>query len=186
MDKKQCIELLKKYAPNEESFKKVLDHSKAVQRAALRIAEDIIANGRHVDINFIITASLLHDIGRFQCPPGTKESIKHGIIGAGILRKEGLDERYALVCERHIGSGITKEDIQEQKLDLPLKDYMPESIEEKIITYADNLIFEGENDTWDREGTIEQAIERYRKEVGEKLAQRTKKLHEEIERLRGK
>jgi uncharacterized protein len=180
MDEKQAIELLKKYAPDEESFKKVLTHSKAVQRAALRIAEDIIANGRHVDINFIITASLLHDIGRFKCPPKTKESIKHGIYGAEILRKEGLDEKYALVCERHIGSGITKEDIKEQRLDLPKKDFMPESIEEKIINYADSLIF------GNKEGTIEQVIERYRKEVGEKLVERTKKLHEEIEGLRGK
>ncbi|MBW2966689.1 HD domain-containing protein [Candidatus Woesearchaeota archaeon] len=179
MDEKQCIELLKKYALDEERFKKVLEHSRAVQRVALRIAEDIVANGHHVDIKFLICACLLHDIGRFKCPPG-KSTIKHGIYGAEILRKEGLDERYALVCERHLGSGIDKKDIEEQKLDLPLKDYMPESIEEKIICYADSLIF------GTKEGTIEEVIDRYRKEVGEKLVEKTKKLHEEIEKLRGK
>lgn len=180
MDEKQAIELLKKYATDEERFKKVLAHSKAVQKVALRIAEDIITNGHHVDIKFIITASLLHDIGRFKTGKDGKNIIQHGILGAEILRKEGLDEKYALVCERHIGSGINKEDIEEQKLDLPLKDYMPESIEEKIINYADSLIF------GDKEGTIEQVLERYRKEVGEKLVEKTKKLHKEIEKLRGK
>ena len=180
MDEKQAIELLKKYAPDEERFKKVLEHSKAVQKVALRIAEEIVANGHHVDIKFLIGACLLHDIGRFKTGKDGENIIQHGIIGAEILRKEGVDERYALVCERHIGSGIDKEDIEEQKLDLPLNDYIPESIEEKIVCYTDSLIF------GNKEGTIEQVIERYRKEVGEKLVEKTKKLHEEIEKLRGK
>ena len=179
MDEKQCIELLKKYAPTEKDFKDVLDHSKAVQRVALRIAEDIIANKHHVDIKFLIGACLLHDIGRFKVGKNGENIIQHGIIGAEILRKEGIDERYALVCERHIGSGISKEDIQEQKLDLPLKDYTPKSIEEKIVCYADSLIFRC------KEITIEQVIERYRK-FGEKAVEKTKKLHEEIEKLRKK
>jgi len=180
MNEKQCIELLKKYAHDEEIFKKVLEHSKAVQKVALRIAEDIVANGHHVDIKFLIGACLLHDIGRFKTGKNGKDIIQHGVLGAEILRKEGLDERYTLVCERHLGSGISKEDIQEQGLDLPLKDYIPESIEEKIISYADSLIF------GNREGTIEEVYERYRKEVGEKLVEKTKKLHEAVERLRGK
>ena len=180
MDEKQCIELLKKYAPTGKDFEMVLEHSKAVQKVALRIAEDIVANGHHVDVKFIINACILHDIGRFKTGKDGKNIIQHGIIGAEILRNEGLDERYALVCERHLGSGINKEDIKEQKLDLPLKDYMPESVEEKIINYADSLIFEN------KEITIEQVYERYRKEVGEKLVEKTKKLHEEIEKLRGK
>jgi len=180
MDEKQAIELLKKYAPDEGSFKDVLEHSKAVQKVALRIAEDIIANKHYVDVKFLIGACILHDIGRFKTGKHGKNLIQHGILGAEILRKEGLDERYALVCERHLGSGINKEDIQEQGLDLPLKDYVPESIEEKIVNYADSLIFR------DKEITIEQVYERYRKEVGEKLVEKTKKLHEEIEKLRKK
>ena len=179
MDEKQCIELLKKYAPSETYFEKVLEHSKAVQKVALRIAEEIVANGHHVDIKFLIGACLLHDIGRFKTGKDGKNIIQHGILGAEILRKEGLEERYALVCERHIGSGIDKKDIQEQGLDLPLEDYIPESIEEKIVNYADSLIFR------DKEITIEQVYERYKK-FGEKVVEKTKRLHEEIEKLRGK
>ena len=141
MNEKQAIELLKKYAPTEKDFKEVFAHAKLVQRLALRIAEDIVCNGNHVDIKFIITASLLHDIGRFKTGIEGKDVIKHGIIGAEILRKKGLDEKYALVCERHLGSGIDEQDIKEQNLDLPLKNYNPETIEEKIICYADSLIY---------------------------------------------
>ena len=180
MQEKQAIELLKRYSPTEKDFEEVFAHVKAVQRLSLKIAEDIVCNGHHVDIKFIIAASLLHDIGRFKTGKEGKDVIKHGIIGAEILRKEGVDERYALVCERHIGSGIDETDIEEQGLDLPKKDYMPESIEEKIICYADSLIF------GDKEGTIQQVLERYRTEVNEKVAQRTIKLHNEIEKLRGK
>ena len=179
MNEKQAVELLKKYAPTEKDFKEVFAHAKAVQELALRIAEDIVCNVHHVDIKFIITASLLHDIGRFKKGTEGYSTIRHGIIGAEILRKQGLEERYALVCERHIGSGIDEQDIKEQNLDLPSKNYIPESIEEKIICYADSLIF------GDKEGTIEQVLERYKK-ISERLVNKTKKLHNEIEKLRGK
>jgi uncharacterized protein len=179
MDEKQCIELLKKHAPSEKYFEKVLAHSKAVQKVGLRIAEEIVANGHHVDIKFLIGACLLHDIGRFKIGKDGENLIQHGILGAEILRKEGLDERYALVCERHIGSGIDEQDIEEQNFDLPKKDYNPKSIEEKIICYADSLIYRT------KEITIHQVYERY-KEFGERLVEKTKKLHEEIEKLRGK
>lgn len=174
-----AVSLLKKYAPDAKAFEIVLNHSRAVQAVAVRIANEIISNGHDVDMQFIRSASLLHDIGRFDYPPG-KKGIEHGIKGAKILRKEGLDEKYALVCERHVGSGIDEKDIEEQKLPLPMKSYIPESVEEKIINYADSLIF------GDKEGTIQQVIKRYRKEVNEKLAQRTVHLHNEIEQLRGK
>ena len=179
MNEKQAIELLKKYAPTEKDFKEVFAHAKLVQRFALRIAEDIVCNSQHVDIKFIITASLLHDIGRFKTGIEGKDVIKHGIIGAEILRKEGLDEKYALVCERHLGSGIDEEDIKEQNLDLPLKNYNPKTIEEKIICYADSLIYNN------KEITIEKVIERYSK-FSQRSVEKTKKLHEEIEKLRGK
>ena len=171
VSEKQAISLLKKYAPSEEVFNKVYKHSKKVQEISLRFA-----SGKKVDKEFIKAASLLHDIGRFECPPG-KESIKHGIAGASILRKEGLPEKLALVCERHLGAGISKKDIGGQKLPLPLKDYMPISAEEKIIAHADNLVF------GDKEGTFEMVLTRFRKELGEKAAARLIKLKQEVENI---
>jgi len=72
-----------------------------------------------------------------------------------------------------------------QKLDLPLKDYVPETFEEKIITYADNLIFENSNSEWIREGEIKEKIQIYRKKLPERAIEKIIKLHNEIEGLRG-
>ena len=168
---KQAIALLKKYAPNKQSFDIVLAHSRKVQELALSIAKKI----PRADTGFIGIAALLHDIGRFKCPP-RKNSIWHGVEGATILRKEGL-HKYALVAERHLGAGITKEDIKRQKLKLPLKDYVPKTIEEKIISYADNLIF------GTRIGALQEVIKRYRKEIGDFYIPRVIEQHNEIVKL---
>ncbi|MBA3063839.1 HDIG domain-containing protein, partial [Candidatus Woesearchaeota archaeon] len=124
---KEAVELLRKYSNNKESFSKVLNHSRAVQKLALEIANDIKKN-HDVDIDLVKTASLLHDIGRFRCYK--ENSIRHGIVGGEILSKEGL-RKYARIAETHIGIGITKQDIKKYRLDLPLKDFIPETIEEK-------------------------------------------------------
>jgi len=173
---KEAVGLLRKYSTNDESFNKVLNHSRAVQKLALEIAKDIRKN-HDVDIDFIKIGSLLHDIGRFKCYK--ENSIRHGVEGGEILRKEGFP-KYAEIAETHIGVGITKEDIEKQGLNLPLKDFVPETVEEKIIAYADNLIFGKER------GTIQKVIERFRNELGKSYVERVKKLHNEIEKLRGK
>ncbi len=169
ISEKGAIALLKKYSGDEGAFKGVLKHSKAVQKLALGIGK----NAKDVNLDFIKSASLLHDIGRFQCGP---DAIKHGIIGGDILRKEGLPE-HALVAERHLGAGISKEDIAEEGLELPLGDYIPVSKEEKIIAHADNLVFNT------RVGSVEEAVERFDKELGEKVGRKVRKLADEVEEL---
>ena len=177
---KEAIEILKKHAPNNTAFQGVLQHVKAVQRAALTIAEDIKAHGHNVDLEFIKIATLLHDIGRFQYLPGAAESYKHAYVGAELLRKEGLPESIARVAERHIGAGITAEEINSQNLDLPQKDFIPKTIEEKIICYADKLIFQ------DRLAPISKVVEKFEREMPSHAAlQRFIALHNEIEKLRG-
>lgn len=174
----EAISILKKHAKDEETFGMVLSHSRAVQSVALRIGLKILSQGHDIDIQFIRSASILHDVGRFKYPPG-KESIKHGIYGAQILSDEGLDERYSNLCERHIGAGIDEYDVESQKLDIPIKNYMPISVEEKVITYADNLIA-GVNEI-----SIYDAVKRFRNEVGERCAQRLIELHNDIEEFKG-
>ena len=56
-----------------------------------------------------------------------------------ILRNEHLPESYARVCERHTGAGLTLHDILSQNLPLPHHDLQPETIEEKLICYADKF-----------------------------------------------
>ncbi len=175
ISEKEAIKLLKKYASNKENFNGVLRHSKVVQKLALDIGKKV----KDVDLDFIKSASLLHDIGRFKTGVKGKDVVKHGIFGADILRKEGLRE-HALVAERHMGAGISREDIEEQGLELPLNDYIPISKEEKIICHADTLVF-GE-----RVGTIEEAVEKFSKELGKKVAKKIKRLAEEVEGLKGR
>jgi len=174
IDEKKAIGLLKKYANGEDNFKGVFAHAQAVKALALDIGRKI----KDVDLDFIKSASLLHDIGRFQCGPNSKERIKHGIKGAKILRKEGLME-HALVAERHLGAGISKGDIIEQGLELPARDYIPISKEEKIISHADNLI------SGDKRISMEKNIERYEKELRKKVASKVKRLAREVEGMVG-
>jgi len=166
----KAIELLKKYSKDEQTFDEILKHTQAVKKIAVEFAEKIPG----ADIEFIKTASILHDIGCTVHPPGP-EKIKHGIAGAEILRKENLPE-HALVAERHIGAGLTKKDIEEQNLPLPHKDYVPETKEEKIITDADNYIF------GNKLGTDKQVYEKFKK-VSEECAQRVLALHKEIKEM---
>jgi len=168
----EAIALLKKYSSSEEMFQKILAHVKAVQKVALRIADGCAG----VDVHTVSIGSLLHDIGRFQSPSGP-QGIIHGVKGGEICRKEGLLEKYALICERHIGAGIPKEEIIKKKLPLPEKDFIPESPEEKIIAHADNLIF------GTREGTFQEVVERYRRELGEEYAAAFIKLKEDVEKM---
>ena len=101
---------------------------------------------------------MLHDIGIFKCDAagiqcfGTEPYICHGRIGAELLRSEGFP-RHARVCERHTGAGITKAQIIAQNLPLPQQDFLPETMEEKVICYADKFFSKTHID---REKTIEQ------------------------------
>ena len=112
-----------------------------------------------LDAQFIEEAAMLHDLGIFmtdapgiQCF-GSQPYICHGRLGAEILRKEGY-ERHARVCERHTGAGITEAQIIAQNLPLPHQDFLPETMEEKVICYADKFFSKTH---LDREKTIEKA-----------------------------
>lgn len=102
---------------------------------------------------------MLHDIGIFKCDAagiqcfGIEPYICHGRIGAELLRSEGFP-RHARVCERHTGAGITKAQVIAQNLPLPQQDFLPETMEEKVICYADKFFSKMH---LDREKTIEQA-----------------------------
>ena len=121
----------------------LLTHSQSVTQRALRIAA--MHPELNIDTDFVRNAAMLHDIGivRVDAPGiechGTEPYIRHGVCGAEMLRAEGLPESYARVCERHTGAGLTLDDIVSQNLPLPNHDLQPETIEEKLICYADKF-----------------------------------------------
>lgn len=119
----------------------LLTHSEMVARKALAVAD---AERLDVDRDFVYNAAMLHDIGIFRCDApgiychGTEPYIRHGVIGAELMRREGLED-YARVCERHTGSGLTAKEIAETGMPLPPMNFLPETLEEKLICYADKF-----------------------------------------------
>lgn len=87
---------------------------------------------------------MLHDIGIFltDAAPihcfGKYHYICHGYLGADLLREEGLP-RHALVAERHTGTGLTLKQILERDLPVPHRDMTPQSMEEKVVCFADKF-----------------------------------------------
>jgi uncharacterized protein len=135
-----AVSLLGKYFPDAYLFDIVVRHSRLVADKALQIASNLDCAA--IDLNFLEEAALLHDIGvcrtaapKFGCH-GIEPYIRHGVIGREILEDEGLP-LHALVCERHIGVGLTTEDVRSQMLPLPARDMAPLSLEEKIVCFAD-------------------------------------------------
>ena len=161
------LHLLQKYASDKSTYEIILAHSKRVTKIALRLADQI---DKPVDKVFLKEAAMLHDIGRFKFPPWHSSAL-HGVAGAEIMRKEGY-ERIARVCERHLGAGISKE--VAKRLGLPVKDYFPETVEEKLICYADRLT---DND---KEIAFEEELARFRRDYDPEAVERLKKLHDEI------
>lgn len=119
----------------------IVEHSRCVADKALKIARGCTF-AASLDTTFIEEAAMLHDIGvsltdaPFLHCHGTAPYICHGVLGREILEKAGLP-RHALVCERHIGVGLTVEDIIAQGMPLPHREMLPLSNEEKIIACAD-------------------------------------------------
>ena len=85
---KDALKLMKKHASDDDAYEGVMIHTMAVQKKALEVADAAIKNGHDIDIEFIKTSIILHDIGRFKYPPGSKESIRHGVEGAKIRSEE--------------------------------------------------------------------------------------------------
>lgn len=119
------IQLLEK----ENTPENVIQHCRAVYKKAMEIA----SNFDNVDKDLIKKGALLHDIGRSRT-----HDITHAIEGVKIAEKYGYNQNVLNIIERHIGAGITEE--ESVKLGLPRKSYLPETLEEKIVAHADNLV----------------------------------------------
>lgn len=136
-------QIIDKYYPEDNALRHILiTHSTLVMQRAVRICDTHPELG--INRQFVIEAAMLHDIGIFRCNApsiycmGDAPYICHGYIGAQLMRTEGFP-KHARVCERHTGAGLTRRDIVSQHLPLPEQDFLPETIEEKLICYADKF-----------------------------------------------
>ena len=149
-------------------------HSLKVADKALEIAEEIKL--KEIDMDLIEVGGLLHDIGRCKT-----HGFKHALIGAKIIRERGLAERLARICETHILGGLDKEDAKQ--IGLPERDFLPLTLEEKIICLADKYI------DGTKEVSIEQRFEKWfnkhgKTEILTKAKERIEKIQKEIEDLK--
>ena len=145
----QPLDIIKKYYnPESRTYKILIQHGELVSNKAI-IAAGKVAH-LNPDLDFIKEAAMLHDIGilftrtpELDCT-GEHPYICHGYLGRDILEKEGF-KKHGLVCERHIGVGISVEDIRFHRLPIPERDMLPASIEEQIICYADKFFSKNGN-----------------------------------------
>ncbi len=137
----------KYYQVDSKAYKFLVKHSEAVAKKAVEIGKNV--SHLNPDLKFIEESAMLHDIGIFltNTPEigcfGKEPYICHGYLGREILEKEGFP-KHALVCERHMGVGISIKDIEKQKLPIPKRDMIPISVEEKIVCFADKFFTKNE------------------------------------------
>lgn len=143
------IDIIDKYYDRSAmAYEILICHGKHVAKKALDAAKNV--SHLNPDLDFIRDAAMLHDIGIFltNTPKlgctGRHPYICHGYLGRNILEKKGMT-KLALVCERHVGVGITPEDIRQYNLPLPERNMEPVSIEEQIICYADKFFSKNSN-----------------------------------------
>lgn len=152
---------------------------------AVLVAGKALQAGRRLGLDseslrFVEAASLLHDIGivqvnapRLHCY-GTLPYVLHGVEGRRILEAEGLPA-HARVAENHIGTGILRQEIVDNGLPLPQKDILPQSVEDKLVCWADLFYSKTPGRLWQ-----EKTLEEVRQEVanyGLASLERFEKLH---------
>jgi uncharacterized protein len=157
------------YTESSSLYNCLISHSENVAQKALACAKNL-----DVDLNFIKEAALLHDIGiyltyapKIECY-GNLPYIFHGCLGKGLLEQKGFF-RHARVCANHVGVGLSIKDIQAQSLPLPEIDMQPETLEEKLICYADKFFSKTKNNVEKSLDQIQWDLSRYNQKAFEKF-----------------
>ena len=170
----------------------VINHIEMVTKKVLEIGRRLKEKGFDVDLELLEIGGYLHDIGR-----SVTHGVNHAVESARIIKGLGFSDPVIRMVERHIGAGITAEEAE--RLGLPKKDYIPETLEEKILSYADKFlesefIFKTVNgeqivERKDVEcDSIEPTLKRFRKKFGvnSPVVFRLERLRNEMEDLVGK
>jgi len=148
------------YEPGSKAYHILIQHGQQVANKAMAVAKRIVY--LKPDLDFIKEAAMLHDIGIFMTNTpelgctGEYPYVCHGYLGREILENRQM-LAHALVCERHVGVGITSEDIRRNNLPLPQRDMIPISIEEQAICFADKF-FSKNGHTDGHEKSVEEIL----------------------------
>ena len=147
-----AIDIIRHFYPEDTPLRRLLLlHSTQVRDKALAILGNPELQHLNIDVQLVNDGALLHDIGIMQCNApsilceGTADYLWHGALGAQMLRQYGEEngedmEAYARICERHTGTGLSKEEVVRLGLPInPPRSLMPVTVEEKLICLADKF-----------------------------------------------
>jgi uncharacterized protein len=168
--------------PNREQAKKllidnncppnVINHCQTVTDFALEIAHKMRARGLEVNLELVEAGAMLHDIGRSKTC-----KVEHSLVGSQIAQKLGLSQEVVNIIKRHVGAGIT--DQEAASLGWLKDNYIPQTLEEKIVCYADKRVDHG------KVVPIENEIENLKEKGLFEAAERVRNLHNDITQLLG-
>lgn len=125
----EALALHRKYGSND----KIVRHCETVTRVAKILADEFQRRGRAVDVRAVVAGAMLHDIGRSRV-----QTVNHGVEGARIVEKEGGERVVVEIVQRHVGAGISPEEAK--ALGLPDLDYIPRTLEQRIVCFADKMV----------------------------------------------
>ena len=164
--REQAIEILRK----NHCSTRVINHCQAVAALAVELSKQLETKNCKVDIELVEIGALLHDLGRSKT-----HTVDHAIVGAKIAESLALPQPVISIIKRHVGAGITAQEAQ--WLGWPKDVYVPATLEEKIVSYADKLI------DGSRKVPIDLTIKQLQMDQKSDAAERVRKLHEEITSL---
>lgn len=146
-------------------------HCRCVEGLAAAMAQAGRRAGHDLDVELVARGALLHDIGR-----SISHGIDHSYLGADLLRQPPpVPEALARIVETHTGAGISPEDARAAAL--PDRDFIPRTLEEKIVAHADNL-YSGE-----KRCSMEHVIAKYESRGLQRAGAGIVRLHDELSGL---
>lgn len=160
----ECIELLLEAGCK----RRVVIHCCTVEA----VAKEIVSRVKGADPDLVAAGALLHDIGR-----SVDHSIMHAYIGSQIVQAHGLPQSIVDIVRKHTGAGLDAEDVEE--MGLPDADYMPRTLEEKIVAHADNMVSDN------KVVKHSHSSDKLRNKGAERGADRIDALHAELSALYG-
>jgi uncharacterized protein len=166
--REQALQLLREHGCST----KVINHCKAVAELALETANVLKDKSWQIDFELVEIGALLHDIGRSKT-----HAVHHAVVGAEIAEAARLPDSVVSIIKRHVGGGITT--AEAEKLGWPKDVYVPITLEEKVVSYADKLI---ENS---KRAPVDVTVKKLSEELKWEAAERVRKLYEEITGLIG-
>ena len=153
-DDDEVAALHRRYAPSDLVLELVLTHGRIVADIAAGCADRVDEGDDErddervdepVDRALLRATCLLHDLGTYAlyAPDGRLGNHaaypQHALIGATLLREEGVDERVAEAVRTHVLMGLSAQDVRDAGFVLPARDYAPQGLVAELLCYADRF-----------------------------------------------